>query len=122
MNNNGTSCVDFEARFCCPKKLFDATTDYPNHNVPVSFSTNAYGETTSLFTYEKFESTTSVDKYYTTLPDITTESYIFERWSFEDFGLSEPESLEELRNLLKISKISDISLDFSRNLLEIKIC
>ena len=105
MNNNGTPCADFEARFCCPKQPFDATTAET-----VSVSTNAYESmflptydtTTSVFTNRQFEPTVSVEEYFSTSLDVTTENYVMKRWSFEDFGLSEPQSLEELRNFCKI--------------------
>lgn len=102
MNNNGIPCADFEARFCCPKQEFDATTEYANYGETVSVSTNTYDTTTSVFTTRQFEPTVSVEEYFSTSLDVTTENNILERWSFEDFGLSEPQSLEELRNFRKI--------------------
>lgn len=90
LNPNETLCADFEARFCCPA-------------IPATewSYTTLYETTTASFTNEQFEPTASTSEYSTTSFSEITENYESKRWSFEDFNLTEPESLNELRKFIQ---------------------
>jgi len=90
LNPNETQCADFEARFCCP--AFNKATE--------SSYTDVYDTTMALFTDGQSEPTASTGEYFKSF-DKTTETYESKRWSFEDFDLTEPARLDELRNFIK---------------------
>ena len=90
LNPNKTQCADFEARFCCPA----------DNKATESSYTDMYDTTMALFTDGQVEPTASTWEYFKSL-DKTTETYGSKRWSFEDFDLTEPAKLDELRNFIK---------------------
>ena len=89
LNSNETLCADFEARFCCPAIT---ATEW-------SYTT-LYETTTASFTNEQFQPTATTPEYSTSFSEIT-ENYESKRWSFDDLNLTEPESLNELRNFIQ---------------------
>ena len=91
LNPNETQCTDFEARFCCTA-LTATESSYTNLNVTT---------TAQLTNGQPTVPTVSTQEYLTTSLNRITENYESKRWSFEDLNLTEPESLNELRNFIK---------------------
>ena len=101
LNFSEKPCADFEARFCCPASSASEINDFPFDNETELLRTNVYDTTTTLLTDAEFEPTASTQDYFTTFFDQTTANFLSKRWSFEDSNLTEPESLNKLRNFIK---------------------
>ena len=67
----------------------------------------------TMFTTGHFAPTESNREYFTTSFEKTTDIYAPKRWSFEDFNLAEPESLNELRNFMKCLNKNDIIMTYT---------
>ena len=93
LNPKETQCADFEARFCCPA-LKKSEPSY----------TNVYDTTTAPLTNKQLEPFASTQEYLTKSFDETTETYEPKLWSLKDLNLTEPEKLDELRNVIKYQK------------------
>ena len=101
LNINETQCANFEARFCCPSLSVSETSDLKYNEGTEPSYTDVYNATIAMSTTGYFAPTESTQEYLTTSFEKTTDIYGPKRWSFEEFNLTEPESLNELRNFMK---------------------
>ena len=101
LNSNETQCANFEARFCCPSLSVSETSDLKYNEGTEPSYTDVYDATIAMFATGYFAPTESTQEYLTTSFEKTTDIYGPKRWSFEEYNLTEPESLNELRNFMK---------------------